>query len=96
MNKKPFVAAILFGALSLGGIFAMFSQTEPVSDTGERSNGARPQWISLNPSATPHPDFGKVLPAVIEKGVEHQLEKLSSDKEKNGEAKPQRNILRLR
>lgn len=95
MNKRPFFAAMLFGGLSLAGILAMFSQTEPAAGTvNARAAGSR--RVSLNPGESQAPQYGDVLPGVIEEGLEHQLEKMSSDKEKNAEAKPRRNILRLR
>ncbi len=96
MNKRPFFAALLFGALSFAGILAMFSQARPLSDTVNASQSPGSRWISLDPGAARDRDFGRVLPAVIEKGVRHQLERMSSDKEKNDNAKPRRNILRLR
>ncbi len=95
MNKRPFFAAMLLGGLSLAGILAMFSQTEPVPGTVNAIH-ATERRVSLNPSGSEEPHFGDVLPGVVEEGVEHQLEKMSSDEEKNRDAKPRRNILRLR
>ena len=96
MNKRPFFAAMLFGGLSLAGILAMFSQTEPMPGTVNAIHAVEARRVSLNPSGSQEPHFGDVLPSVIEDGIEHQLEKLSSDEEKNSSAKPRRNILRLR
>ncbi len=96
MNKRPFFAAMLFGGLSLAGILTMFSQTEPVPGTVNAIHATGPRRISLNPSGSPEPHYGDVLPGVIKDGIEHQLEKMSSDEEKNRDAKPRRNILRLR
>ena len=96
MNKRPFFAAMLLGGLSLAGILAMFSQTEPVQGTVNTTHATGVRRVSLNPSGSLEPHYGDVLPGVIEEGVEHQLEKMSSDEEKNADAKPRRNILRLR
>ncbi len=96
MNKRPFFAAMLFGGLSLAGILAMFSQTEPVPGTVNAIHATGLRRVSLNPSGSPEPHYGDVLPGVIKDGIEHQLEKMSSDEEKNRDAKPRRNILRLR
>ena len=96
MNKRPFFAAMLFGGLSLAGILAMFSQTEPMPGTVNAIHAAGARRVTLNPSGSPEPHYGDVLPGVIEDGIEHQIEKLSSDEEKNADAKPRRNILRLR
>ncbi len=100
MNKRPFFAAMLLGGLSLAGILAMFSQTEPVPGTVNAIHAMGPRRVSLNPSGSStdseEPHFGDVLPGVVEEGIEHQLEKMSSDEEKNATAKPRRNILRLR
>ena len=96
MNKRPFFAAMLFGGLSLAGILAMFSQTEPVSGTVNASQATGLRRVSLNPGDPEEPEYGEVLPCVIEDGIQHQLEKMSSDEEKNADAKPRRNILRLR
>ncbi len=95
MNKRPFFAAMLFGGLSLAGILAMFSQTEPVAGT-VNAGGSESRRVSLNPGDSRTPQYGDVLPVVIEKGLEHQLQKTSSDEKKNADAKPRRNILRLR
>ncbi len=96
MNKRPFFAAMLLGGLSLAGILAMFSQTEPVPGTVNAMHATGLRRVSLNPSGSEEPHFGDVLPGVVEEGVEYQLEKMSSDEEKNRDAKPRRNILRLR
>ena len=96
MNKRPFFAAMLLGGLSLAGILAMFSQTEPVPGTVNASHSTGLRRVSLNPSGSQEPQYGEVLPGVIQDGIEHQLEKVSSDEDKNADAKPRRNILRLR
>lgn len=97
MNKRPFFAAMLFGGLSFAGIVAMFSQSEPLDGTVNTSHAVGTRQVSLNPGGGSHePQYSEVLPRVIEDGVEHQIERMSSDKEKSPDAKPRRNILRLR
>lgn len=95
MNKRPFFAAMLFGGLSLAGIVAMFSQTEPANGTmnGDMTGSRR---VSLNPEGSREPRYGEVLPSVIEDGIEHELEKLTSDDEECTDPEPRRKILRLR
>ena len=91
MERKPFAASLVFGALSLAGILAMLSQSSTA--LGERDAIRGSSWdyrISLDPSPESTPD------RVIEAGVHHQIRESAATEEDRDRSRPRPGVLRLR
>ncbi len=93
MKTRPFFATLALGALCFGGILAMFSQSSSATSRVRSTTGFG-NHISLNPSARKDRSFDETVERVIRSGLEPRVEKASSSDD--GNAKPRRNVLRLR
>lgn len=96
MNKRPFVASILFTGLSFAGILAMFAQSQPINEFGAPIH-AEGRWTSYDPGKATEAEFSEIVPQVTEEG-RRQLKLLptSVSNDNVGEPKPKRAVLRLR
>jgi hypothetical protein len=68
MNRNGWIGSILFGAVSLVGVVALFSQARlpGVPARGERA-GTR--WTTLNPPGAEVDTLGDLVPATLKRGA---------------------------
>ena len=96
MNKRPFVASILFTGLSCAGILTMFAQSQPIDEFGAPIH-AEGRWTSYDPGKATQTEFSEIVPQVTEEGRRQlQLLPASLSNTEVGEPKPTRAVLRLR
>ena len=91
MNKRPFLASVLFTGLSVDGVLEMFAKSQPQGETQGSDSDER--WTSYDPG-TIRAEFRNLVPQVIGEG-RRQLQQTSA-KGKPQENEASRGVLRLR